>query len=160
MLAYIPAVFLLSDPQVSCAHSGLFANLLHPNHYIMIVIALLAALPFSTAHAMAAPQYKEIQLRQITQVPGSAATTVDPAAVATSNFATSNLADITQCIPPSSLFASIPTDVPSFPADLESVFATIDANHPSISRVHGKMSQEGGAVFPIHVRDGRSKPEN
>ena len=85
-----------------------------------IAIALLAALPLSVAHAVAGLQYKEIQLRQVTQVPGAAATT-NPAAGAVPSSA-----DLfTECIPPSTLYTFSPTNFPTMPSAIESALATV-----------------------------------
>lgn len=86
-----------------------------------IAIALLAALPLSVAHAVAAPNYKEIQVRQITSVPGAAVTSGNPSAA----MPTTNIDDLTQCFLPTSLIMSIPTDVPTPPAALESALTTL-----------------------------------
>lgn len=84
-----------------------------------IVIALLAALPLSVAHAVQAPQYKEIQLRQVTSTLGFSAA------------ATTSFADIyTQCLPPSSLFESPPTNSPTLPSAIESFFETVSITDP------------------------------
>jgi len=109
----------------------------------MIVIALLATLPLSLAHAVAEPQYKEIQLRQITQVPGAATTTGLPTALDTSL-----LAQITECVPPTSLLAAIPTDIPTPPPALGSF---LDVTNPCSISVPQSLSSAFNSYYSAVV---------
>lgn len=73
-----------------------------------IAIALLAATPPAVAHALKPLRYEDIEIHQVTPLPGGSADTID-------------LSAFTACTPPSSLFVSIATNVPTLPSDIMSV---------------------------------------